>query len=464
MPIISDSVSQAKKLDKKYLNKTKIPIVTVSGTYHEDLKGLHNLAENDLSRDIVLSRAHYSMAIGVAIEAWKNKLDPYRAWIVDPTNYVSQKSWKTVVITETIGKVLARYPNLKKLKDLIDKFGRQKLPILDSITEPLAQLTKEIKKPILSFHIATGNILLKEGKTVLQMVTDPHVRSDYLVNAHLKNAFFGVFDEKTRQEFLEKAELTKTEQPHGENVIVTGPPIDPRILKARDIKKPWHTDQPLKICLTTGGLGTNKPEIKKILEQLLPKLAKENPKYEILVYAGTQSDIRDMAIELARAEKIKYTEITPNDPAKFKIGKKFVLDETLVKQINKPLRIIYHPQIIDANELLIAYGFPWADLFITKPSGDMAYDAVASGAALLTLAEWGEWEHNVKVKFKDLNIAQEADVENIFYQLEELTFFSARRTPWIQEAQHNARTIEKKDKYFRLGAKNIIKAIEKLNK
>ena len=85
MPSLTPSLRQTKKLDAKYLKTTKVPIITVSGTYKEDLKGLHHLPENDLLQDIVLSRAHYSMAIGVAAEAWKNKLDPQEAWLVDPT-------------------------------------------------------------------------------------------------------------------------------------------------------------------------------------------------------------------------------------------------------------------------------------------------------------------------------------------------------------------------------------------
>jgi hypothetical protein len=461
MPILQSSLRKTKKLDKKYLAKTRFPFVTVSGTYREDLKGLHNLPENDLLRDVVLSRAHYSMAIGVAVEAWKGKLDPNVAWIVDPTNYVINSKWKTIIITETIGKILARFPMLKKLKDIVDKFGRQKLPILDSITNPLLNLTADIKKPILSFHIAAGNILIDKGKTVFQMITDPHVREDYLANCDKETAFYGVFDEKTKKEFLTKAkELGKKADPS--RVIVTGPPIDPRALEARSHKHPWNTKRPLRICLTTGGLGTNKPEIKKALKQLLPELGKDNPRFEVVVYAGTQKDIKDMVVDMARKEGVMYTEVTPVDPAQFEIGKKVTLKQTHHRITNHSLKVLYHPQIIDANELLIAYGFPWADVFISKPSGDMAYDAVACGAALLTLAEWGEWEHNIRIKMEGHEVSQEADLDDIVGQLEKITHATPKKAAWIQHAQHVARTIEKHDKYFRVGAINILKAAEKI--
>lgn len=461
MPILQSSLRKTKKLDKQYLAKTKFPFITVSGTYREDLKGLHNLPENDLAGDVVLSRAHYSMAIGVAVEAWKDKLDPKAAWIADPTNYVTTKNWKTIIITESIGKLLARFPILKKLKDVVDKFGRQKLPILESIRLPLLALAKDIKKPILSFHIASGNILMKKGKTVFQMITDPHVREDYLVNCELDNAYYGVFDEHTKQEFLEKAEKLGLKA-KANKVFVVGPPIDPRALEARSHKSPWNTKRPLRICLTTGGLGTNKVEIKKVLKQLLPEMKKDPSKFELVVYAGTHKDIKDMAVNLARKNDIHYKEISPVDPAQFEIGKKVTLKQTAHKVSNHPMKILYHPQIIDANELLIAYGFPWADVFISKPSGDMAYDAVASGAALLTLAEWGEWEYNIKAKFEKHEISKEANLDNIVEQLEKITHATPKKSAWLQHAQHQARTIEKEDKYFRVGATNILRAASKL--
>lgn len=463
MPILESALRKTKKLDAQYLAHTKVPIVTVSSTYREDLKGLHNFPENDLTKDIVFSRAHYSMALGVALEAWGKHLDPAKTWIVDPTNYVAPKQWGGIVSTELIGKILARYPSLKKLKDLVDKFGRQKLPILGSITPPLLSLTQNIEKPILSFHIAAGNILLEKGKTVFQMVTDPHVREDYLAHSEKPHAFYGVFDERTKEEFLEKA-LKLGKEVDKDRVIVTGPPIDPRVLEARSEKSPWRTNQPLKICITTGGLGTNKPEIKKIMEQLLPELKKDETQFEVMVYAGTHADIRDMLITQARAADVAYSEITPVDPAQFTVGKEITLKPQRPNLKHAPLRILYHPQIIDANELLIAYGFPWADVFISKPSGDMAYDAIASGAALLSLAEWGEWEHNIRMKFEKHEVSKEADIEDIVKQLNSLMKPHGSQGPWIQHAQHVARTIEKQDSYLRMGARNILKAVEHLSK
>ncbi|KUK79863.1 MAG: hypothetical protein XD95_0077 [Microgenomates bacterium 39_7] len=401
--IFTDSdLQKTLKKDKELLEKTQLPIITVSSTYIEDLKGFHDLPEEDTAKDVVFSRAHYSMALAVAVQAWQDHIDPKKAWVVDPTNYVQAQEWSKIIFTETIGKTLARAPLLKKLKDLADRFARNKLPILASITPPLNYLTKNISQPILSLHIASGNILAAQGKQVVQMVTDPHVREDYLNEAERKNITFLVFDEKTKTDFIEKAVILnkKVDQ---DRVIVTGPPVDPRIVQFAQKKQIWQKG-PLKMCITTGGLGTNKNEIKSLLDQLLPELRKKPSPYQVLVYAGTHFDIYKMVKQLAATHKVALNEIKSFDPANFKAGGKLSglsnNHQTLHKTIkDNRLSIIYHPQIVDANELLTHLAFPWADGFISKPSGDMAYDAVASGSFLLTLKEWGEWEHNIRQIF-----------------------------------------------------------------
>jgi len=447
------------KKDKELLENTKLPIITVSATYVEDLKGYHQFPEIDSSRDVVFSRAHYSMALAVAVEAWQNTIDPKKAWIIDPTNYISINNKSSVFFTETVGKILARTPLLKKLKDFVDRFARNKLPILASITPPLLQLTKNVSQPILSLHIASGNILAAAGKQVVQMVTDPHVREDYLNEAERKNITFLVFDNKTKLEFMEKARLLNKKIDQNK-VIVTGPPIDPRIVQSAQNKQIWQ-DGPIKLCITTGGLGTNKDEIKVILQQLLPELQKNPSPYQLLVYAGTHQDIFQMVIDLANSNNIAVNKIVANDPANFSIdGDLSQLSNNQKSNLsitNEKLSVIYHPQIVDANELLIHIGFPWTDGFISKPSGDMAYDAVASGSFLLTLKEWGEWEHNIRKIFTKLNVAAVADTNNIVKQLDSLKARKNQKSSWIEEAMRSALNI---NALFTQGANNIIKTVE----
>jgi hypothetical protein len=432
-PILEKALAQ----DKANLEKTNIPIVTVSASYKEDVKGMFGYPEDETITDVVFSRAHYSMAAGVAVQAWGESMDHKKAWVVDPTNYVSHKNWNSVELTENIGKLLARQPFLKKLKDFVDRFGRSKLPILGSITPPLFHLTENVTHPILSFHIASGNILAEQGRTIVQMITDPHVRDEYVKNADKDNFYLLVFDENTKTEVLEKGKILKKDiDPN--RVIVTGPPVDPRIVAAQKNKRAWRSG-PLKIAITTGGLGTNKKEIKQLLEQLLPQLRKRPHPYELLVYAGTHKDIYEMVLKMAEVEHVHAAGITAE---------------------NAKLRVIYHPQIVDANEILIKYGFPWADGFISKPSGDMAYDVAASGSFLLTLQEWGEWEHNVREVFEQLGIARKADVDQIIPQLEALTQSQGKSQSWVEHAMNNALSI---DKLYVEGSKNILAAYKKIS-
>jgi hypothetical protein len=438
MPSLLDRfLAKSYARDVEILRTTGLPIVTVSGTFKEDIKGFHGFAENERTPDIVFSRAHYSMALAILIAAWQEtKPHPEKAWAVDPTNYVSHKDWKKIELTEFVGKTLARQPLLKILKDFIDKFGRSKLPILTSITPPLLHLTEHIPddQPILSLHIAAGNILAEQGKTVVQVVTDPHVREEYVTNASLPKTTYCVFDDRTKTEFLEKAAILGYEV-DPRKVIVTGPPVDPRIVAARHKKRPWRSG-PLKLCITTGGLGTNKEEIRQLLTKLLPELRKRPSPYHLLVYAGTQRDIAEMVHELAHQEHVAVNQ--PED-------------------VGHDLRLIYHPQLVDANELLIKYAFPWAHGFITKPSGDMAYDAAASGSFILTLKEWGEWEHNVRAVFEQRGIARVVDLPHVIDQLEFLMSAQNKAQSWIEQAMHRALEL---DKLFLKGSQEIVRAVK----
>lgn len=436
MPDLDRDLQQILNQEKDRLAETQVPIVTVSASFKEDLKKWYGLPDKEDIPDIVFSRAHYSMAAAIASQAWGDKLDPKKAWVVDPTNYVKQGDWNKIELTEFVGKTLARHSYLKKIKDIIDRFGRNQLPILKPITPSLLYLTDHLHKPILSLHIATGNILVANGKTVIQVVTDPHIRYDYLEQADNPKMFFCVFDEKTKTDFVEKAALLdKKVDPN--RIFVTGSPIDPRVSKLQDKKRLWKNGT-LRVCLTTGGLGTNKPEIEQLLHQLLPLLKQRASSLQLVIYAGTQLDIYRKVTELASHYRIK-------------IGAS--------ADTSSGLRVLHHPQIVDANELLLKYGFAWADLFITKPSGDMAYDAAAAGCAMLTLKEWGEWEFNVREVFEQRNISRPVEIASIIKQLQALSTAQGSEPSWIAQAQTNARELPP---LFTRGSANILKVVRDL--
>ena len=369
--------------------------------------------------EIVFSRAHYSMARAITVEAKRKKLT---SWLVDPTNFVTQREWKVLEGTERIGEIVARFPALNKIKNFLDPIIRSKLPISEAVREPLTYVTFRTRKPIISMHYESGNILAALGKNVLQVVTDPHVRPRYLDECERKNIRFAVFNDKTKEDFLSLArELGKTVS--HKRIFVTGPPVDPRIVKCRLAKKPYKSNRPLRIVIATSGLGTNKGEIKDCLKSLTPGI--KNKKVEVLLYASTHPDFKELFEEILATNKIKYG-----------------------------ARIIYHRSLVDANEDLIKRGFPWADCFITKPSGDMAYDAAASGAFFLSLEPWGEWEVAVRDVFEDLGISRRAEPRGVFTQIEHLI-----ESGWARRAGEKA---QKLDSLFLEGAKKIVDLQQKL--
>lgn len=408
------------KTDRKLLEKTKLPIVTVAGSFRDDLTRLYNEdVKPDDSPTFLFSRAHYSMALAAGIAIWKKNVDPKKAWLVDPTNYVNRKDWKKITFTQNVGRAMARIKLLKMLKDFIDTRARNKLPITQAITTTLLYLFEHVHRPILSFHYESGNILAGVGKTVVQVVTDPHVRDQYLEFAQLPSMRFCVFDENTKTSFLEKAEtIGKTVDPR--RVIVTGPPVDPRISvynQTKDIKN--IGSRPLRLCITTGGLGTNKSEIETCVRSLAPLLREVPAKIQIIVYVGVHQDIRESIHQICRQENIPTSNIKSKDAV---------------------MRILYAPHIVEANELLIQYGFPWADGFITKPSGDMAYEAAAAGCFLLTLDPWGEWEHNIRDVFEQLHIGRRAIPENLSEQVHAL-IKEIDGQSWIETAMKRAQNL-----------------------
>lgn len=425
------------KKDKKLIDQTRIPVVTVAASYRTDLAQYHHLKKVTPEPEVLFSRAHYSMALAALIEVWNGSTPvPKKAWGIDPTNYVTRQDWTKVEFTQGVGRLMARNKLLKFIKDTIDTKVRNKLPITGAITTPLLYLFEHVERPILSFHYEAGNILGGIGKKVVQVVTDPHVRDQYLDHAELPSMRFCVFDENTKISFLEKAStMGKKVDPN--RIIVTGPPVDPRIVAARKNKDPRKiSTRPLRLVITTGGLGTNKAEIETCVRSLVPMLRAEHPLIQVVVYVGVHEDIRESIHQICRQEGVP-TSIISDEKA--------------------TLRVLYSPHIVQANELLIQYAFPWADGFITKPSGDMAYDAAAAGCFLLTLEPWGEWEENIRDIFEQKEIARRAIPEKLTEQLQAL-IAEINGKSWIEIAIKRALTLPD---LFTQGIHNIVAQLPK---
>ncbi len=409
-------------IEKQKLEKVNVPIVTVSATFRKELADRYQTTFKP-DTGVVYSRAHYSMAEAVRRQAL---LMDETTHMVDPTNFVDPEKWNKIEFTEKVALLVARYGLLKWLKDKVDTVVRSKMPISGPITEPLLYLFQDVKKTILSMHYESGNILVRNGKKVLEVVTDPHVRPQYLECLPSDKIDFAVFDEATRNRFFELAkELGKTVKE--DQVVVTGSPVDPRISALGKVAKKISANKPINLVITAGGLGTNRDEIIEILKQFAPML-RPPEKIRLFLNAGVHKDFRAIYEKYAKDNNVR-------------IGN---LDDEEAR-----IRVLYEDSIIDNNENLIKYAFPWADGFITKPSGDMAYEAAAAGCFMLFLEPWGEWEENIQKIFIENGVAVDfnvADAKNHFEKLLELD-----KLQLCLDAAHNLPPI------FREGSKNILK-------
>jgi hypothetical protein len=435
IPIPADLSFQRTAHEERHLLETvEIPIVTVSATFKEELEKEFGEKPTEETPDVTFSRAHYSMANALVVEATKQKKT---FWMIDPTNYVSAKDWPKILFTQQMGRLIARNPLLKDLKDLMDTRLRNQLPLTGAIREPLTYVTGRVNRPIISLHYEAGNILLENGKTVLQVVTDPHVRPQYLTHAGNPKLTWCVFDEATKAKLIEQAYILGHKVAE-KRVIVTGCPVDPRIvLKDKNISTTGFKHRPLRLAITTGGLGTNKDEIIEVLTGLAPAIKRNE--VHLAAYAGVHEDFLAMFTAFAREHQLKV-----GDP-----------DDT-----QSPFRIFHGEDIVSANELLLDYFFPWADGFITKPSGDMAYEAVTAGCFLLTLRPWGEWEENIRAVFENAGVSLRADRANILAQLKAITIMPIEKNkPWVELALLRAQKLAPQ---LSRGASNILKAYQKI--
>jgi len=421
--------------ERHLLETVEIPIVTVSATFKETLIKEFGEQSEEITPDVTFSRAHYSMANALVVAATMNKKT---FWMIDPTNYVSAKDWPKIMFTQRMGRLIARSPLLKELKDLMDTRLRNQLPLTGAIRDPLTYITGRVNRPIISFHYEAGNILLENGKTVLQVVTDPHVRPQYLTHADNPKLSWAVFDEMTKARLIELGFILghKIDE---KRVTVTGCPVDPRImLKDKNTAIRGYRHRPLRLAITTGGLGTNKGEITNLLTHLAPIIKKGE--VHIAAYAGVHADFESMFTTFARLHNIKIGD-TADPQASF--------------------RIFRDNDIVGANELLLDHIFPWADGFISKPSGDMAYEAITAGCFLLTLHPWGEWEENIRAVTESMGVSIRADIQNIASQLKAITIMPVEKgKPWVELALERA---QKHAKTVAQGAFNILKLHRKIS-
>ena len=134
--------------DRHRLEEVQVPVVTISATFRTDITA-HLGEKSRIAGEAVFSRAHYSMGVAILSEAKRRKLT---AWLIDPTNYVSQSDWQKIVFIKYIGQIAARTPFIKQLKEVFDRLARNKLPLSQAVQKPLLYVTERVNRPVVSLH------------------------------------------------------------------------------------------------------------------------------------------------------------------------------------------------------------------------------------------------------------------------------------------------------------------------
>ena len=75
-------------LDRHKLEEVDVPVVTISASFKRQIAEERGEVAKDFD-EIVFSRAHYSMARAITVEAKRKKLT---SWLVDPTNFVTKRT------------------------------------------------------------------------------------------------------------------------------------------------------------------------------------------------------------------------------------------------------------------------------------------------------------------------------------------------------------------------------------
>lgn len=370
--------------EKKKLEEVDVPVITVSASFRKEIVEKYEVNLGSKG-EIIFSRGHYSEAMAVVEAAKRKGLSSY---LVDPMNFVSIKDWGKLEFTEDIGELTARYDLLAKLKRVAEQLLRGKLPVSEAVKPVVLELIENIKVPIVSGHYEVGNVIAQTDKKVVQMVTDPHVSDPYLKVSDEENVSWVVFDEGTKNQFVDKVKK-KNKSVNEKMIKVTGPGINPKILDVGKKGKTLDDERPLRLGITTGGLGTNRGEIKKVLDNLVPFI-EEPEKIQLFLYSSTHRDFRDIFEKFANENNIRIGDLD-NEEAK--------------------LRVLHEDSMVDGNRNLIDHMFPWVDGVITKPSGDMAYDVLGSGAFGLYLDPWGRWEETVKSRMFEFGVGKKLDIE-----------------------------------------------------
>ncbi len=354
MSLSLDAQDKAKML----ADTSKIPILTASevGNSRYD------------TRTSPLSRAHATIAQSVA-QVLNGATDVY----VDVLQYVNNRDFLKF---EKLARRAKRVASSPRLHDVYNRYSplirrivnpdKKVQPVVDYFAKSIA--SRGDNTPVITTHYSVGNALLEslkargDGRSVVHYVTDPsHIHTQYLKHKDDPRTHYFVFDKATASA-LEDAGVD------ADKISVTGfsthPDLSPA--EARSV-----ADRKLRVGIFTGGVGTNRAEIETIVQNFNP----ENQ--QLVVYCGTHTDIMESSLGLV-SRNLRTKIVPAQNFQESDIG-----DEHIVFVVGTSLE-----GAVPASYKVLN----WSDVVATKPSGDIAIEAVLSGHPVIPLSHWGVQE------------------------------------------------------------------------
>jgi hypothetical protein len=341
------------------LGEADIPVLTLGGS--KKIGGF-------------LSAGHDVMQRGFIEAAEEKGLDAYGVDAIDMINTEEERQalaqmaqLPRMVVRSELGSKMLHHPLVQKM--------RSGLGLEDVVADKVLRLVDQVdkRKPIVLFHYGAAKVLVENGYNVIMAVTDPssdltHEGYISFVNENPR------YQEQVRYAVMDEATAFWLNQYQGiprERIKNVGAFVSPEVVEAGKQKisaaeKRWSKeklfDHPVRLAVFTGGLGTNIFEIKKLIKELSSWM--HSGRVELNVFLGTNLDLRENLRDYAASECGLQTADTEQQQTYLNLvagqDKQWLAEKS--KEFLK-----------------------WADLVVTKPSGDKGFEACAAGCPLLSL-------------------------------------------------------------------------------
>ncbi len=328
---------------------------------------------------LTLSRAHFTQAQAFA--------QAQGAEMVDVANFMPDGDHEKLEETGIKGQKVARSALLWKVHEWTAPALRRVLKLEKTFKKTAGFFAEGLAsgevRPIVAFHYGVGNAVIealdkrkREDIPVVHYVSDPYHENGphppYLKHKDKKNVFYFVFDEETRQSFVN----------HGvpaERVFVTGFPFHPDLDLERGQEKQagyrHEKGRKLKLAVCTGGLGGQQKEILQVADSL------DFTRQQATFYCGTNYDLADKLAGLLTEKGIDVRIINPGSGVDYNPGEEatIIVGENLADVVPLSYKALNDAQVV-----------------FTKTSGDFGIEAFAGGKLLVSLGEWGRHEKDIK--------------------------------------------------------------------